>query len=252
MEFLTALFLLFVFGAIFGAKKGKRRSRRKTSNRQSSPTKRPTPAAPTSKPKSNPRPASIKKSPPSETERRLLEAVKSGELLTVAYDGGTQPGATRQIHPLKMFHNKVRAYCYSSNAEKDFFISKIKVQPAGTAVSYEDLAADGALDSVETFKAKYLPLFQARGWTIDHANESVKLFDHFKNKKPRKTPALTLAYEPTYTEIDWLSEDEGTITHQRQKPWYVSTRDSSSQFSNLQRALAKFIMLERELSPFRE
>lgn len=45
MEFLTALFLLFVFGAIFGAKKGKRRSRRKTSNRQSSPTKRSTPAA---------------------------------------------------------------------------------------------------------------------------------------------------------------------------------------------------------------
>lgn len=42
MEFLTALFLLFIFGAIFGSKKGKRRPRRRTSKRPSS-ARRPTP-----------------------------------------------------------------------------------------------------------------------------------------------------------------------------------------------------------------
>lgn len=242
MEFLTALILLLVFGAIFGGKKGKRTRRTKgSSTRAKSP-----------KPTARPKRALAKRakgSPPSETELLLKQAIQTGEVLTVAYEGGTQPGTTRQIHPLKLHNDKVRAYCYSSKAEKDFFIAKIKPQPPGTETSYEDLAGDGSLDSVEAFKSAYLYRFKARGWTIDHTDDYVKLFDHFKNKKPRKTPALTLSYEPTYSEIDWLSEDDKTITHQRLKPWTVSTRNGSSQFSSLQRALAKFIILERQLSP---
>src|SRR5690554_5595250 len=176
MEFLTALFLLLVFGAIFGGKKGKRSRRKKrpssrtTSSKSTAPTKR-TPAR---------RPKNL---PPSETELLLQQAIETGEVLTVAYEGGTQPGTTRQIHPLKLHNDKVRAYCYSSKAEKDFFIAKIKPQPAGTQTSYEDLAADGSLDSIEVFKSAYLYRFKARGWTVDHTDECIKLFDHFKNKK---------------------------------------------------------------------
>jgi len=244
MEFLTGLFIIFILAAIFGPKKGKRKRRSASAARRRS-AGRPARRVETKS-------SGTRNRRPSETERLLREAMKTGEVLTVSYAGGTQPGATRRIHPLRFHHDKVRAYCYSSNAEKDFFVDKMSVQPDGAEASYEDLGANGSLNSVEAFKAEYMPAFQSRGWTIEHGDNYIKLFDHFKNMKPRKTPALSLLYEPTYTEIDWLSDDESEVVHQRKRPWCVSTRKGSSQFSNLQQALAKFVMLERDVSPFRE
>lgn len=60
-------------------------------------------------------------------ESVLQEAITTGEVLRIRYEGGSQPGAERDISPISLKEGKVRARCYSSNAVKLFVIDKITI-----------------------------------------------------------------------------------------------------------------------------
>ena len=60
-------------------------------------------------------------------EKILSEAISTGEIITIVYHGGSQPGTKRQISPISISNSKVRARCLSSNETKLFFLSKIQI-----------------------------------------------------------------------------------------------------------------------------
>jgi predicted DNA-binding transcriptional regulator YafY len=60
-------------------------------------------------------------------EASLKEAIETGEVLKVRYHGGSQPGALREIAPISVNGDKVRARCYSSDAVKTFVIGKVEI-----------------------------------------------------------------------------------------------------------------------------
>ena len=66
----------------------------------------------------------------SAVRERLQRAIGTGELIGIVYHGGSQPGAFREIAPLQIDADKVRARCYSSNAVKVFSLSKIELRGA--------------------------------------------------------------------------------------------------------------------------
>ena len=57
----------------------------------------------------------------------LSEAIGTGEILTIIYNGGSQPGAQRQISPIKISGPIVVARCLSSDEIKKFSIPKIEI-----------------------------------------------------------------------------------------------------------------------------
>ena len=65
-----------------------------------------------------------------ETLRKILEeAIGTGELITIIYHGGSEPGSRRMISPIKVDDKIVRARCLTSNKVKGFSIDKIELSP---------------------------------------------------------------------------------------------------------------------------
>ncbi len=63
-------------------------------------------------------------------ENLLSEAAQNGEILHVIYAGGSSPGSVRQIVPVKIEGDKVRARCIKSNKTKLYLIEKIGIMTA--------------------------------------------------------------------------------------------------------------------------
>ncbi len=67
---------------------------------------------------------------------RFEEAIETGEILRVRYDGGTQPGSIRDIRPLSVSGEKLRAYDETSARPKLFYLEKIDVVSPDEPVTY--------------------------------------------------------------------------------------------------------------------
>ncbi len=65
----------------------------------------------------------------------LLAAIEDGEILRVRYDGGSQPGAVREIRPLALDGRRLRARDVSPRP-KWFFLAKLAIVPLETPLSY--------------------------------------------------------------------------------------------------------------------
>ncbi|MDA6709672.1 hypothetical protein OSL02_25410, partial [Escherichia coli] len=61
----------------------------------------------------------------------LLDAIENKKSLTVIYLGGSQPGTLRDISPISISEDKLRARCHSTNAVKFFNIGKIQLPREG-------------------------------------------------------------------------------------------------------------------------
>lgn len=57
----------------------------------------------------------------------MSDAISTGEIITIVYDGGSQPGTKRQISPIRISNSMVRARCLNSNEIKLFYLSKIRI-----------------------------------------------------------------------------------------------------------------------------
>ena len=63
--------------------------------------------------------------------QRLIDACRTGSVLEITYLGGSTPGASRRIHPRKVFRKRgygatyVRAYCEKRREERTFRVGRI-------------------------------------------------------------------------------------------------------------------------------
>jgi hypothetical protein len=83
----------------------------------------------------------------SAVRERLQQAIGTGELIGIVYHGGSRPGAFREIAPLQIDADKVRARCYTSNAVKVFSLGKIELRGAvPTQDDFQHAWRDSALE----------------------------------------------------------------------------------------------------------
>jgi len=183
----------------------------------------------------------------SETEAILREAIETGEVLTIAYHGGSKPGSKREIAPICIEDDLVRARCYSSGKVKDFRIEQIQVFENDLLISrwnpeevgkrirtYEDLS--GVLED----KAGELT---SMGWYVTGEEDGIFLFRRFKNGRLLKRPDVSIQYVET---IDEGYFDPGMNYHaeirKRARPWIISLRQGGTAFGRLDRAVERFML----------
>jgi len=87
--------------------------------------------------------------------------------------------------------------------------------------------------------------------TGEDGSEILEIYEKFKNGKPRKTPALTLSFEPTT--YDLMGTESGEIikvNHRpRVRPWGVRSKEKANAWSSLERASRPFMeALQRLIS----
>ncbi|MCD1631376.1 WYL domain-containing protein [Marinobacter shengliensis] len=88
--------------------------------------------------------------------QQLEEAIETGEVLTIVYNGGSQPGATRKISPIKIEGAKVRARCFSTNAVKLFNLEKVVIPDGEDATALTEISqAKEALSDLTSFSPDF-------------------------------------------------------------------------------------------------
>lgn len=170
-----------------------------------------------------------------ETIKKILEdAIGTGEIITIIYHGGSEPGTSRMISPIKVDNGIVRARCLTTNKVKGFSIDKIELS-ASDKVDYtgqhkEPEEPKSLSEGIEPFLNELVE----QGWIIQQDEDAVCLFERFKNGKPKKQPKLYLIY---YRDPD---------TDKRfQKPWTTC----GLAFKYFNRAVDKFMVAAREHAP---
>lgn len=131
---------------------------------------------------------------------RLKEAIGTGELIGVIYHGGSQPGMYREISPVEIEGDKVRAHCHASNAEKMFSIEKIEIPDSALRPDDKSIAWNphGArpFDSIGEVHGVHLVTLRELGWTVDieryEDGEAIWLRSKFKNGSLR-SPVRAMA-----------------------------------------------------------
>lgn len=180
----------------------------------------------------------------------LKEAVEQAVVLRIKYHGGSQPGAVRDIAPIEIMGDKIRARCYASNAVKTFMVEKIEI-----------LEGDGEIDAdTELWQrgkdtTKYHTLDQAYNdisstldpleWHIEKSEASISLHRRFKNGNPRKGSEAQIVYEE-YDYGDIFIDEEGNEHHEEPKlrirPWVIRSKTEQTRtYKDLDNAAKHFL-----------
>jgi hypothetical protein len=166
----------------------------------------------------------------------IVEAISTGEILTVVYHGGSQPGTKRQISPIKITTGKVYARDLVSGSVKWFAIEKLEIVDADSPVP------PYRLNARELDKSDFLPFLSAKieelkslGWHIELSDLSVSAHRPYKNGKIRKGAD---------TGIHFRAEAA-------KRPWYVwgPGLESAKTFSDLASAISAFIDQATKYAP---
>lgn len=198
-------------------------------------------------------------------EVSLKEAIETGEILKVRYHGGSQPGALREIAPISINGDMVRARCYSSDAVKTFVISKVEI--VGFAKKGDEWQKGKVQKSGYANLSHVLEdnahLLDELGWhvesNLDGDQQFLSLHTRFKNGNPKKGAEIKFSYEKYAYEmvVDWESDSEyieaaPKITGERKRPWTLRARkETSKSFGSLDKAVVPFLEWAEKYSPSR-
>jgi hypothetical protein len=189
-----------------------------------------------------------------ETESILREAMETGEILTIAYHGGSHPGTQRQIAPIRLQGDLVLARCYITDRVKAFRIKRIQVFENNTLVSkwdpQESIAPISSYHDLCDFLEHNEHELLTLGWHVIAHDEEIALFRRFKNGKPLKHPDVSIQYLETIddgyydTDMNYHSEKK-----KRARPWVISLRQGGTAFGHLDRAVDRFMLEARKHAP---
>lgn len=194
---------------------------------------------------------------------KLKEAAKNGERVKIIYHGGSQPGAQREIAPIKVTETEIRARCYKSNSVKIFKIKKIELAFDGMSTPAYNPDYKKLVDSRTILEAMsvYMEELKQLGWHIDLDQEFISVHRYFKNGKIRKGADAGIIFRGESSAIASVEEqdliNEGIFTISRgnsQRPWYVYGPDLSSArtFTHLDKAIRLFLEQVRKHAPNKE
>lgn len=190
-------------------------------------------------------------------EASLKEAIETGEVLKVRYHGGSQPGTLRQIAPISVIGNKVKARCYSSGSVKTFIIDKVEIVSLSLAKDSDEWqkGKDKTVEynSLSDMLENNVNLFEEFGWHIESQlfgdQQFLGLYARFKNGNPKKMPEIELSYEKYAYQmvVDWESDSEylevePKITGEKKRPWTVrAKKQTTKSFGSLDKAAIPFL-----------
>ncbi len=191
------------------------------------------------------------------TLEKLQEAIESAETLKIKYNGGSHPGSVREIAPISISKDKVRARCYSSGAVKLFFINKIELCTSSEAASESEWNPTRAISprykSLVDLLEKNMAELSDLGWHVVYGKNSISIHSHTKKGNLKLSSAIDLYYEGyTYDLVmDFDSEKEVQKNfRERQRPWILrSDKFNTTTYGNLDKAVEEFMKRARSLSP---
>jgi hypothetical protein len=204
---------------------------------------------------------------------RLTSAADTGEVLRIIYRGGSQPGSARDVCPVEIKGDLLRAHDVAAGADKQFRLSNIEIVDAQvTAPAYDPhfVHPPATVDpSIGDHFAPMVAELQALGWHVQLSEDALFLSGYFKNGLPRRGVDVQIKREDAPTGGDDV--DDGTlvvtvslagvaISHEEApqraprpwRPYFVGSASTLRRFGYLDRAAELFLSEARALAPKRD
>lgn len=186
---------------------------------------------------------------------KLTEAIETGEVLSIIYHGGSQPGAVRQLSPIKVTHREVRAREIETGIVKTFLVAKIELAGGQTTarryVPEEGNNINEPASIQEAFQNEVEEL-ESLGWHVQLEEDSISLHRYFKNGKPLKGSDVSLYFDEYTSDfvVDLDGELQEENVRKKQKPWMVRAKGINTRsYSSLYKAANLFIEQANRLAP---
>jgi len=163
-------------------------------------------------------------------EEILKEAIGTGEVIKIKYNGGSQPGAIREITVKRISNGKLHAYCITSKTVKSFDIDKTEIVSDDLSVSYES-EAQNPTDFQHIIDICKKEKWENLGWKIESADDFIALYKKMKNGTYPKYPYIIISY----------ANNSG-------KPWRVTCKGKTTiTYVHKDKALAGFLKYFRDI-----
>lgn len=204
-------------------------------------------------------------------KNKLKEAIESGEILRIRYFGGSSPGSEREISPVSIFDDNVRALCIETGTVKTFCISKMEVAIPGEPSKLSIKQSFNPPELIDIYEiANYLSeSLEALDWFVQYTDTSLTLHTTFKNGKIKKTPVISLCFEEfeyIFPELDINSPDvdwdnfipyivdgdspEEAEKVKRERPWVVRAKNkNTATYGYSKKAMVRLMEWADEFSP---
>ncbi|MDR2555279.1 MAG: hypothetical protein LBC64_07610 [Fibromonadaceae bacterium] len=143
----------------------------------------------------------------------ILKDIKRGEIIKIKYNGGSQPGAVREIAIRNIDENKgiVYAYCVASDRVINFNLSKIEIADKNDELTFVKVDTPPKAPSpinLKDLQENYIEELEKKGWFVKITDNSVELFEGVKET----ATTVSLFYEAA--KKDWVLKTENHFTNQ--------------------------------------
>jgi hypothetical protein len=162
----------------------------------------------------------------------------TGEAVEIRYMGGSQPGSLRQIFPLSINGDRVRARCLATNVVKTFSMKKMLPPEGNLPPAYSAPKKSKSVklkaQTIEELHAETADRLTQLGWYVRTEQDSLFLSTYFKNGKPKRTPIIELSYCEFVETDEWLPGNETPEIRKSTRPYRLRVKGENT------RAFAKF------------
>ena len=132
--------------------------------------------------------------------REILEnALREERPVVLIYNGGSQPGTARELEPLHIAGDELRARDLATGLPKTYKIERFDLPESGDVPkAYEPNLREKAASpaTVEQLVAHRKPELEAMGWHVRLGENEITVYKFFKNGKPQKGAKAGVLYYP--------------------------------------------------------
>jgi hypothetical protein len=183
---------------------------------------------------------------------RLAAAASAGEIIRVVYHRGSQPGTVREIAPMAIIDDEVRARDIAAGIDKSFKLAYLDLAgPQTSGPAYDPTPAAEDTRTLGAALEPHLAELRALGWRVESADISTSVHRYFKNGKPRKGADVAILFNEF--SIDAWDDGNGWREEavKSTRPYYVSspTFERARTFAHLSPAVELFLEEARKLAP---
>ncbi|MCW3171402.1 hypothetical protein [Shewanella subflava] len=179
--------------------------------------------------------------------KRLRDFVSTGEILTIIYHGGTNPGGKREVFPVQILpgEEKLKARCIDSGDTKVFMIDKISIVDADGVIDLAKNVSQSTLYvNLEQLHTDVLSKFDDNQFHVDLGDDYLNIHKKWKNGKHQKGIVMSIYYNAEYIDHVFSFETEKIeeVAKTYQRPWHICGRNfNSNSFKDFNKAAYYFI-----------
>jgi hypothetical protein len=190
---------------------------------------------------------------------KFREAIGTGEVLRIVYDGGSSPGAIRDIIALAILDDgKVHAKCLNTLQAKTFVLSKMRLSDSAIETYDSTIPRRPGYSNLAEAFGGVAPEIRGLGWHVqiedeDRGGQCLSAHRVTRTGRTMKGSFASLTFTPMQWDLVVMPDGRIEETNVRLsiKPFTVRAKlaKSSPSFGDLDKAVARFMDAVRAMPP---